>query len=326
VQVTDGVLDSAPVTITLDVVPNNPAPVIDLGGQGIIDTTAAFEQGEGPVTLAPGLVLNDPESATLTSAQVRILNRLDGAREVLAVTTTGTPIHATFDRSTGVLTLSGKASLATYQSVLDTITYQDTAAPLGPLDRYIAFTVSDGKARSPAAEVDVSMTEVQLAPVLVRQTPLALPDLAPGQLASKPVSVQSLVLGLGHHPIAVDHSGNATAGIVVIGVDNNSGTWQYRTDPNGTWQDFGSPSEQQGVLLFNTPDTAIRFVPNPGAATSTSTLQFRVWDGTGLELPQGGDPDAGGGTVSETTLVDTTVNGGDSPFSAGVATVTIRQR
>jgi hypothetical protein len=223
--------------------------------------------------------------------------------------------------------LSGKAPLTDYQAVLRTITYADTAAPLAPLDRVIAFTVGDGKATSPAAEVDVSMTEVQLAPVLARQTPLALPNLVRGQLASNPVSVQSLLLGLHHRRITVDSSGNAIAGIVVIGADNSSGTWQYRTDHDSPWQDFGSPSNDQGVLLFNNPDTSIRFMPKPGAQAGPSTLQFRVWDGTGLELSQGGgDPDAGGGPVPEAFLIDTTVNGGTSPFSAGIATVTVQQR
>jgi hypothetical protein len=321
VQVSDGVTWSDTATITLNIIPNNPDPSIDLDGTDGGDTMAAFTEGQGPVTLAPSLTLADPESATLALATVRILNVQNMGSEFLAADTSGTSISASYNAQSGVLSLFGSDSLADYQKVLRTVTYNDVANVPGPLDRAIAFTLNDGISTSPTAEVAVSVTAVKMAPVLANAGPFSLP--AAG------ITVAKLLAGKNGIPIAQDLSGYAISGIAVIGVDNSQGVWQYRTDPAQPWQNMGNPTDGQALLLFNNADTSIRFVPTV-SGTVKASLRFRVWDGTGeqfaLEGLAGGDPDVQGGgglaTFDNAVHVNTIGSGGSSPFSAGVGTLT----
>jgi hypothetical protein len=322
VQVSDGVTWSDEVRITLNIIPNNPDPSIDLDGTDGGDITAAFTEGQGPVTLAPALTLNDAESTTLALATVSILNLQNVGNEILTADTTGTSISASYDAQTGVLSLFGSDSLANYQKVLRTVTYSDVANVPGPLVRAISFMVNDGINNSPTAEVAVSVTAVKMAPVLENPGPFSLP--AAG------ITVKALLAGKNGIPIAQDPSGYAISGIAVISVDDSRGVWQYRTDPAQPWQNFDNPTDGRALLLFNNGDTSLRFVPTVGATVKAS-LRFRVWDGTGeeraLQALDGGDPDAQSGSrepqpVRNAVYVNTIPSGGSSPFSAGVATLT----
>jgi hypothetical protein len=317
VQVSDGVTWSDTATITLNIIPNNLHPGIDLNGTGGGDISAAFTQGEGPVALAPALTLQDPESATLALATVSIRNLQDVGNELLTADTTGTSIGATYNAQSGVLSLFGSDSLANYQQVLRTVAYNNVANIPGPLDRAIAFTLNDGISASPTSEVELSVQAVNIAPVLANAGPFALP--------AKGMTVAKLLAGQNGIPIAQDFSGNAISGIAVIGVDNSKGVWQYRTDPDQPWRNFGNPTDAQAVLLFNNSDTSIRFVPKV-RGTVAAGLRFRVWDGTGEDVALagllGGDPDAQDSDtpqpIGDAARVNTIGSGGSSPFSAGV--------
>jgi hypothetical protein len=324
VQVTDGTTWSDKVTINLTIIPNNPDPSIHLDGTDGNDLTASFTEGQGPIALTPSLTLTDAESATLVLATVHILNLQDVGNEILNVDTSGTSISASYNAQTGVLSLFGADSLANYQQVLRTLTYNDLAKAPEPLDRDIAFTVNDGIAASPTSVVSVSVTAVKSPPVLTNSGPFSLP--AGG------MTVAALLAGKNGIPIAQDPSGFAIGGIAVIGVDNSKGVWQYRTDPDQPWQDIGNPTAGRALLLFNDSDTSIRFVPKVAGAINAS-LRFVVWDGTGeqraLEGLAGGDPDASGKDepqpFSNAVHVNTVGNGGpSSQFSAGVGVLTAK--
>src|SRR3546814_4736563 len=58
---------------------------------------------------------------------ISITNPVDGAAESLAASTAGTAVTADYNSASGVLTLTGGTSLAEYQQVLSTLTYQNTA-------------------------------------------------------------------------------------------------------------------------------------------------------------------------------------------------------
>src|SRR5262249_17239985 len=142
-------------------------------------------------------------------------------------------------------------------------------------------------------------------------------------------SIAILLAGKDGVPIAQDPSGYAIGGIVVIGVDNSQGVWQYRTEPAGPWHNIGSPTDDRALLLFNDDDTSIRFVPRVGGR-GTVGLRFRVWDGRGEEFALkglAGDPDALDSrgepqALPDAVHVNTVGSGGTSPFSAGVGVLT----
>ena len=90
----------------------NKAPVLDLdmddsSGAAGANFVATFTEDSGPVGIADAdASLSDADSANLSSLTATITNLLDGASEVLAASTGGTSITASYNSSTGVLTLS----------------------------------------------------------------------------------------------------------------------------------------------------------------------------------------------------------------------------
>ena len=74
---------------------------------------------------------------------------------MLAATTTGTSITASYNAATGVLSLSGTDTLAHYQAVLDSVTYSSSSQnPTNfgaDTSRSISWVVNDGTLNSTLA-------------------------------------------------------------------------------------------------------------------------------------------------------------------------------
>jgi hypothetical protein len=102
----------------------------------------------------------------------------------------------------------------------------------------------------------------------------------------------------------------AVKGIAVIGVDNSHGTWQFSINNGATWNLFNSPSPSLALLLPDSTNNRIRFVPAANYF-GQSTFMFRAWD-------QSSGANAGDGATG-----DTTTSGGSTAFSSGVGTATI---
>ncbi|WP_353930029.1 putative Ig domain-containing protein [Okeanomitos corallinicola TIOX110] len=114
-----------------------------------IDFNTTFS-GRSVLVVDTDLTLVDSNSANLVGATVTITNVLDGADEILSATTTGS---ITTSYSNGVLTLSGAGTVAEYEQVLRTITYNNTAASPDTTTRIIEFVVDDGAAHSNTSAV-----------------------------------------------------------------------------------------------------------------------------------------------------------------------------
>ena len=122
-------------------------PVVSVGNAGPV----TFIRGGAAVALAPDLTLSDPDSTTLASATVSISGGpLDSGAEILAATTAGTNITASYNAAAGTLTLSGTDTLADYQQVLQSVTYVDTLSTTTNLgNRTLNFTAGDGSLSTP---------------------------------------------------------------------------------------------------------------------------------------------------------------------------------
>ena len=122
----------------------DPAPQLDLDADDSaaagIDFAATWTEGAGPVAVADAdATLTDADSASLTSLTVTIANLFDGAAELLAADTSGTSIVASYDAATGVLTLAGADTVANYQQVLRTITYDNSSDVTDATARVVTF-------------------------------------------------------------------------------------------------------------------------------------------------------------------------------------------
>ena len=78
----------------------------------------------------------------------------------------GTSITANYNAGTGVLTLSGSDTVANYQQVLRTVTYNNTAQNLTTTARSITFLANDGTSNSNVGTTTVTMVSQDDAPVL----------------------------------------------------------------------------------------------------------------------------------------------------------------
>lgn len=163
-------------TSTLTIKPLADAPAI--ANQ---PATWTYTEDDGARIIAPTLTLSDADDSQLSSATVTVSGngyQADGL-ETLAAVTTGTGITASFDASTGVLTLSGTDSIVNYQKVLRSVTYAnirdydglnslsadymayDSTPTIGNNTRSIAWQVtdanSDGTQGSPAYGAQASL-------------------------------------------------------------------------------------------------------------------------------------------------------------------------
>ncbi len=154
----DGVVASGAVLVTVNVVAVNDAPA--LAGAG----SATFTEDGGPVGVAPALTASDVDNTNLASATVTITNLLNAGQEALAASTGGTAITASYVAPT--LTLSGADTVANYQAVLRSVTYNNLSQGPNATDRLVNFVVNDGTAGSNVAVATVHVISVNDAPVL----------------------------------------------------------------------------------------------------------------------------------------------------------------
>ena len=113
---------------------------------GIPNSNLSYVRGSAAAAVVPGVFVYDPDSVNLTGATIQITGNYQSGLDVLAATTV-TGITQSFNAGTGMLTLSGISSLANYQTVLRSVTFQ-TSLSAGTLSRTLSFLVNDGLATS----------------------------------------------------------------------------------------------------------------------------------------------------------------------------------
>lgn len=156
-------------TFTINVVAASQAPVVDLNGAAAgTGFTNTFTEDGGAVGVGDSsqLTVTDSDDTNLGAATVTLTNRPEGSLEVLAVDTTGTGITANYNSTTGVLSLTGSATVAQYQQVLRTLTYNNTSQNPTAGARTINVVVSDGDVSSAAAVSTITVVAVNDAPTV----------------------------------------------------------------------------------------------------------------------------------------------------------------
>jgi lipopolysaccharide export system protein LptA len=194
-QVNDGAIGN-PVgpdnvtTTTLTVVGVNDPPTLS----GTVN--ASFTENGPPVTLSPAVTISDPDSLSLASATVAITGgTFTGDGDVLATSTVGTSITASYNSATETLTLTGTDTFAHYQTVLDRVTFvtpSDNPADYGSAPtRRVTWTLNDGSASNATSSVTttVSITAVNDPPTLTGTTNASFTENGPPVVLSPAASV-----------------------------------------------------------------------------------------------------------------------------------------
>ena len=119
-----------------------------------------FIENEGPVLVVDAATISDIDSANLRSLTVKIANMHDVGFESLSADVSGTNITADYDSQTGILTLSGKDTIANYQQVLRTVSYENTFVAPNLEDRIIEVQANDGQHLSEVAGSTIAIHNV----------------------------------------------------------------------------------------------------------------------------------------------------------------------
>ncbi|MGX9899808.1 Ig-like domain-containing protein [Arthrobacter sp. SA17] len=147
--------DTSPVqTFTISV---GAAPVLVTTGIGL----AYIENGTS--FLDSAITISDADNPTLTSASVTLTTNYTNGQDTLAFTNQ-VGITGTWTAATGVLALSGTASVADYQAALRSITYMNSSNNPSAELRTVSFTASDGILTSIPVIRTVSVAAVNDAP------------------------------------------------------------------------------------------------------------------------------------------------------------------
>ena len=158
---------NTPLSYTLVTIqPVNDAPILSLS-TSIVDTieTVVFHENGDPVILANDIDINDVDNTIIGSAVVSISNNFVVGKDTLSIQTMG-GVTSTY-QSSGVLTLTGEASIGTYEDILKTLEFSSTDNPLldgdgleESLIRTITISVNDGNTDSNDVKVEVEFMTV----------------------------------------------------------------------------------------------------------------------------------------------------------------------
>ncbi|HYE85349.1 MAG TPA: DUF4347 domain-containing protein, partial [Vicinamibacterales bacterium] len=289
---------------TVSVVTTNAAPV--LGGA---DPSPTYVENGGGTAVHPAITISDLDSTSLQSATVSITGGFVSGQDVLAFTNQN-GIIGSYNAATGVLTLSGSASLADYQAALRSVTYRNTSDAPDTTQRTLTYAASDGSASSGGVTSTLNITAVNDAPSGTDRTAIIL------QGASYTFSATDF--GLSDATDAGAHTLNrvrittlpGSGTLTNNGVAVNAGDYVPLAAINASQLVF-TPSGASGTsFTFQVEDTG--GTANSGVNLDQSANTFTITVNTVNQPPVlgGGDPgptynEGGAGTAINSTITVT---------------------
>jgi hypothetical protein len=172
--VSDGDSTSSPVTRVITVTPKNNEPILS----GIESTVFEYMENGAAEEITSTIMASDAdvpeEDMSIDSQLVSAIVTVSAgfrAGDSLGFSDSSSSITPRFNASTGVLLLTGNASVLSWQAALRLVTYSSSSEdPTGtqlPSNRTISFAISDGTLISALQLRTVIVTPVNDAPVLV---------------------------------------------------------------------------------------------------------------------------------------------------------------
>jgi hypothetical protein len=217
-------------------------------------TTLGYTEGHGPVALDPTLTVADPDSPELASATVTLGGYVSG-EDVLAFNDQS-GITGSWDAVHGVLTLSGAATPAQYQSALASVTYADTSLDPSTAPRAVEFIVNDGSANSAPADRPIAVIAINTPPQITGPTALATVRNLPLVISSaegNAIGVSDVDADGGTEEVTL----SVAHGVLTLATGANL-AFQNGAGPVGSSTDFiGTLADIQAALdgMIYTPDS-----------------------------------------------------------------------
>ena len=229
------------------------------------------------MTLEPGISIADVDDTQLNRAVVSISGGFVAGDRLNFTNQLG--ITGSYIAATGVLTLSGTASLANYQTALRSIGFDSTSDDPGSGSRTISWTVRDvnfdaaanGQQTSLAGTTTVNVTPVNDAPVAVADTGTTAENVTLIVNAAGGVLANDTDLDLSDtHTVSAVNGvpGNVGAGVT----GSNGGTFtiaangSYTFNPGAAFDDLAVGQTRTTSVTYTNLDS------NGGSASSTLTI------------------------------------------------------
>jgi Ca2+-binding RTX toxin-like protein len=267
--VNDGAANSTAVTRNINITAVNDAPIATATNSALAYTENAT------IAIDSGITVSDVDSSNLASAIIRITSGFASAQDTLAFTNQN-GITGSYNSSTGVLTLTGSATIANYQTALRSITYTNSSDNPSLTPRTVSFLVNDGTANSTAVTRNINITAVNNPPVA-----------AASNSALEYTENATTAIDSGITVSDVDSSNLASATVSISsGFVSGQDTLAF-TNQNGI---TGSYNSSTGVLTLTGTSsvanyqTALRSITYTNSSDNPSltsrTVSFLVNDGT----------------------------------------------
>ncbi|WFU38082.1 VCBS domain-containing protein [Bradyrhizobium sp. CB82] len=299
VKTADGTAQLVTITIT----GTNDAAVVNANGGSLSYTE---NQAATPIDIA--LTLSDVDSANLTGATVSITGNFASGEDVLGFTNQN-GITGSYNEVTGVLTLSGTATVAQYQAALDSVTYFNSSDNPSGATRTISYQVDDGQSANHASNIvtsTVTVTPVNDAPTAAAPASYSATEQVAVSLKSASLLVSDVDGGSGSETLTLSvGEGTLTAtagnsGATVLGSGSSSLTIS------------GTLAQINSFLGSGTASTStLSYTDNTDTPSGSTTLSLSINDN--------GNTGTGGaktGSASSTINI-TAVN--DAPTAAAPA-------
>jgi len=263
--VSDGTANSSGVTSTITVADVNDAPVVsDAGG------TLSFSTGGSATVIDGTLTITDVDDTNMESATITISSGYESSEDVLAFTNAN-GITGSWDSGTGVLTLSGTASKANYETAFESVTYQntDTGSP-DTSDRIATWLVSDGDTNSAAGVTStISVSAPSLHHYAVSYDGGSTTNDANGSnCVATPVTITAHNAG---------HSAVTTSNTVTLTTSSGNGAWVSNADNASISIGFGGANAITTYLRHpSTGATTINVTDGSNSESEDPTYTFNA--------------------------------------------------
>ena len=272
-NVTDGVDVSNTVARSINVIPSNDAPVLS----AVEGVTLPYTEDQGPLSITSSLVVTDVDNPTLPFATVQITGNYNSSQDVLAFAN-AFGITSTYNSTNGMLTLTGPASVADFQSAFRAVTYENTnTSNPSTAVRTITFLVNDGTVDSNPQTRTVTITLTNDAPVLALMESSTL-NYSEGQTATSVTATTT----------AADDDPNLMGGTVQITGNYINGedilSFTNTADITGSFDASTGTMTLTGNTTISNFQTALRNVKyansnNATPSALTRTVTYTVSDG-----------------------------------------------
>jgi VCBS repeat-containing protein len=160
----NGIDGSVPASanLTINVTAVNDAPAI-----GGVNNILSFTEGSAPQIIDNSITITDVDSTQLNRAEVDISANFAAGQDVLGVAVNCASYGLTCSFSSNLLTITGTATLASYRTVLEAVTYNNTSSNPSTLTRTVRYRVRDtGNAFSAYASTTINIIAVNDPPAL----------------------------------------------------------------------------------------------------------------------------------------------------------------